>query len=154
METLCKVLHVNSNTNLHIFGRKHSKTTKAKHQMLNYSYIMFVLYFFILHSIRNKHTHYITINDNDVLSYSLTTMMHFLTKEWYGFSAYTVNLFIKAYHRITYQEDLKSHKSTVSLRWCAFYDRPQKAYHSFVEMHITTGLQKNTYQTGFYTPVQ
>ena len=50
---------------------------------------------------------YLTINDNDMLSYSLTTMMCFLTKEWYGFSAYTVNLFIKAYHRITYKEDLK-----------------------------------------------
>ena len=48
-----------------------------------------------------------TINDNDMLSYSLTTMMWFLTKEWYGFPAYTVNLFIKAYHRITYKEDLK-----------------------------------------------
>ena len=48
-----------------------------------------------------------TINDNDMLSYSLTTMMCFLTKEWYGFPAYTVNLFIKAYHKITYKEDLK-----------------------------------------------
>ena len=46
-----------------------------------------------------------TINDNDMLSYSLTTMMCFWTKEWYGFPAYTVNLFIKAYHRITYKED-------------------------------------------------
>ena len=26
-----------------------------------------------------------TVNDNDMLSYSLTTMMCFLTKEWYGF---------------------------------------------------------------------
>ena len=50
---------------------------------------------------------YRTINDNDMLSYSLTTMMCFLTKEWYGFPAYTVNLFIKAYHQITYKEDLK-----------------------------------------------
>ena len=48
-----------------------------------------------------------TINDNDMLSYSLTTMMCFLTKEWYGFPAYTVNLFLKAYHKITYKEDLK-----------------------------------------------
>ena len=48
-----------------------------------------------------------TINDNDVLSYSLTTMMCFLTKEWYGFPANTVNLLIKAYHKITYKEDLK-----------------------------------------------
>ena len=47
-----------------------------------------------------------TINDNDMLPYSLTTMMCFLTKEWYGFPAYTVNLFIKAYHKITYKEDL------------------------------------------------
>ena len=46
--------------------------------------------------------------------------MCFLTKEWYGFPAYTVNLFIKAYHKITYKEDLKSHKSDVSLRWYAF----------------------------------
>ena len=46
-------------------------------------------------------------NDNDMLSYLLTTMMCFLTKEWYGFSAYTVNLFVKAYHKITYKEDLK-----------------------------------------------
>ena len=46
-------------------------------------------------------------NDNDMLSYSLTTMMCFLTKEWYGFPGYTVNLFIKAYHKITYKEDLK-----------------------------------------------
>ena len=38
-----------------------------------------------------------TINDNDMISYSLTTMMYFLTKKWYGFPAYTVNLFIKAY---------------------------------------------------------
>ena len=50
---------------------------------------------------------YITLNDNDMLSYSLTTMMCFLTREWYGFSAYTVNLFIKAYHKITYKEDLE-----------------------------------------------
>ena len=48
-----------------------------------------------------------TINDNEMLSYSLTTMVCFLTKEWYGFPAYTVNLFIKAYHKITYKEDLK-----------------------------------------------
>ena len=61
-----------------------------------------------------------TINDNDMLSYSLTTMMCFLTKEWYGFPAYTANLFIKAYHKITCKEDLKSHKSDVSLRWYAF----------------------------------
>ena len=47
-----------------------------------------------------------TLNDNDMLSHSLTTMMCFLTKEWYGFPAYTVNLFINAYHRITYKEDL------------------------------------------------
>ena len=47
-----------------------------------------------------------TTNDNDMLSYSLTTMMCFLTKE-YGFPAYTVNLFIKAYQKITYKEDLK-----------------------------------------------
>ena len=44
-----------------------------------------------------------TINDNDMLFYSLTTMMFFLTKVWYGFLAYTVYLFIKAYHRITYK---------------------------------------------------
>ena len=44
---------------------------------------------------------------NDMFSYSLTAMMCFLTKEWYGFPAYTVNLFIKAYHRITFKEDLK-----------------------------------------------
>ena len=31
-----------------------------------------------------------TVNGNDILSYSLTTMMCFLTKEWYGFSAYTL----------------------------------------------------------------
>ena len=42
-----------------------------------------------------------------MLSYALTTMMCFLTKEWYGFAAYTVNLFIKAYHKITYKEDFK-----------------------------------------------
>ena len=48
-----------------------------------------------------------TINDKDMPSYSLTTMMCFLTKEWYDFPAYTVNLFIKAYHKITYKEDLK-----------------------------------------------
>ena len=57
-----------------------------------------------------------TINANDMFSYSLTTMMCFLTKELYGFSAYTVNLFIKAYHRNTYKEDLKSHESAMSLR--------------------------------------
>ena len=51
-----------------------------------------------------------------MLSYSLTTMMCFLTKEWYGFPAYTANLLIKACHKITYKEDLKSHKSDVSLR--------------------------------------
>ena len=61
-----------------------------------------------------------TIVDNDMLSYSLTTMMCFLTKQWYGFPAYTVNLFIKAYHRITYKEDLKITWSAVSLRWYAF----------------------------------
>ena len=55
-----------------------------------------------------------------MLSYSLTTMMYFLTKEWYGFPAHTVNLFMKAYHKVTYKEDLKSHKSDVSLRWYAF----------------------------------
>ena len=49
----------------------------------------------------------ITTNDNDMFSYSLAALMCFLTKEWYGFPAYTVNLFIKAYHRITYKEDLK-----------------------------------------------
>ena len=38
----------------------------------------------------------LTINDNDILFYSLTTMMCFLTKEWYGFPANTVNLFIKS----------------------------------------------------------
>ena len=65
------------------------------------------------------HTPY-TINNNDMLSYSLTSMMCFLTKEWYGFPVQTVNLFIKAYHRITYKEDLKSHKGAVSLRWYAF----------------------------------
>ena len=48
-----------------------------------------------------------TINDNDMFSYSLTAMMCFLTKERYDFPAYTVNLFIKAYHKITYKEDLK-----------------------------------------------
>ena len=47
------------------------------------------------------------INDNDMLSYSLITMMCFLTKEYYGVPAYTVKLFIKAYHRITHKEDLK-----------------------------------------------
>ena len=47
------------------------------------------------------------VNDNDMLSYSLTTMMCFLTKEWYGFPAYSVNLFIKAYHKIMYKEGLK-----------------------------------------------
>ena len=52
--------------------------------------------------------HTLTINDNDMLSYSLTTMMCFLTKEWYGFPVYTVNLFIKAYHKITYKEDLNN----------------------------------------------
>ena len=61
-----------------------------------------------------------TINDNDMLSYSLTTMMCFLTKEWYGFPSCTVNLFIKAYHKITYKEELKLHKSDVFLRWYAF----------------------------------
>ena len=55
-----------------------------------------------------------------MFSYSLTTMMCFLIKEWYGISAYTVNLFIKAYHRITYKEDLKPYKSVVSLIWYAF----------------------------------
>ena len=56
-----------------------------------------------------------------MLSCSLTTMMCFLTKEWYSFPAYTVNLFIKAYHKITYKEDLKRlHKSSVSLRWYTF----------------------------------
>ena len=49
----------------------------------------------------------ITINDNDMLSYSLTTMVCFLTKEWYGFPAYTVKLFIKAYRNITYKKDSK-----------------------------------------------
>ena len=61
-----------------------------------------------------------TVNDYDMLSYSLTTLMCFLTKEWYGFPSYTVNQFMKAYHRITYKEDLKSHKSVVFLRWYAF----------------------------------
>ena len=31
----------------------------------------------------------------------------FMTKELYVFLAYTGNLFIKAYHGITYEEDLK-----------------------------------------------
>ena len=45
-----------------------------------------------------------------MLSYSLTTMMCFLTKEWYGISAYTDNLFIKAYHRIIHvQRGLTNH---------------------------------------------
>ena len=48
-----------------------------------------------------------TINNNDMLSYSLTNMMCFLTKERYGFLAYAANLFIKAYHRIMCKEDLK-----------------------------------------------
>ena len=48
-----------------------------------------------------------TVKGKDMLSYSQTTMMCFLKKEWYGFSAYTVNLFIKAYDTITYKEDLK-----------------------------------------------
>ena len=48
-----------------------------------------------------------TINDNDMLSYSPTTMMCLMTKVWYGFPAYTVNLFIKVYQKITYKEDLK-----------------------------------------------
>ena len=48
-----------------------------------------------------------TVNGNNMLSFSLSTMMCFLTKDWYGFPAYTVNLFIKAYHKITYKEDLK-----------------------------------------------
>ena len=48
-----------------------------------------------------------TINDNDMLSYSLTTILCFFSKEWYGFPAYTVSLFIKAYHKIAYKEDLK-----------------------------------------------
>ena len=73
-----------------------------------------------------------TINDNDMFSYSLTTMMCFLTKEWHGFSAHTVNLFIKAYQKITYKEDLKITLKRCVLEmicfslwfwlWCAFYN--------------------------------
>ena len=36
------------------------------------------------------------------------------------FSAYSVNLFYKAYRRITNKRDLKSRDSTVSLRWYVF----------------------------------
>ena len=59
---------------------------------------------------------YITGKDKDMLSFLPTIMMCFLTKE-YVFSACPVNLFKKAYHRITNKRDLKSHNSTVSLRW-------------------------------------
>ena len=71
-----------------------------------------------------------------MLPYSLTTMMCFLTKEWYGFPAYTVNLFIKAYNKITYKEDLKITQKRCVLDmicsslwfwlWCAFYNRSLK----------------------------
>ena len=81
---------------------------------------------------------YFTKNDNDMLSYSLTIMMCFLTKEWCGFLAYTVNLFIKAYHRITYKEDLKVTEKRCVLEmicfslwfwlWCAFYNRLLKKH--------------------------
>ena len=79
-----------------------------------------------------------TINDNDMLSYSLTTMMYFLTKEWYDFKGYTVNFFIKAYHKITYKEDLKITQKRCVLEmiclslwfwpWCAFYNRSLKKH--------------------------
>ena len=79
-----------------------------------------------------------TIIDNDMLSYSLTTMMCFLTREWYGFPAYTVKLFIKVYHKITYKEDLKITSKRCVLEmicfslgfwlWCAFYNRSLKKH--------------------------
>ena len=88
----------------------------------------------------DKHTRFLlkpsrrnTINDNDVLSYTLTAMMFCLTKEWNDFPAYSVNLFIKAY-RITCKENFKIHLKAlcpwddmISLwlwLWCAFYNRP------------------------------
>ena len=73
-----------------------------------------------------------------MLSYSRTTMMCFLTKEWYVFPAYTVNLFIKIYHRITCKEDLKIAQKRSVLEmicfswwfwlWCAFYNRALKKH--------------------------
>ena len=79
-----------------------------------------------------------TKNDNDMLSYSLSTMMYFLTKEWYGFSANAVKPFIKTYHRITYKEDLKVPQKRCVLEmiciylwfwlWCAFYNRLLKKH--------------------------
>ena len=42
-----------------------------------------------------------TINDNVMLSYSVTTMVCILTKHWCGFLAYTVNLFMKVGKTIT-----------------------------------------------------
>ena len=57
--------------------------------------------------IKQKLVQHSAASYNDMLFYSVTTMMCFLTKEWYGFLAYTVNLFIKAYYRITYKGDLK-----------------------------------------------
>ena len=49
----------------------------------------------------------ITRNVNDMFSYSPATLVCFLTKEWYGFSAYPVNLFIKGYHGIINKRDFK-----------------------------------------------
>ena len=53
--------------------------------------------------LRNAYTR----NDNDMLSYSPTIMMWFLTKRMIWFSAYPFKLFINAYHRITNKMDLK-----------------------------------------------
>ena len=57
--------------------------------------------------------------------------MCFLTKEWYGVPAYTVNLFIKAYHKITYKERCVLEMICFSLwfwLWCAFYNRSLKKH--------------------------
>ena len=90
-----------------------------------------------------------TTNNNDMLSYSLTTMMRFLTKEWFGFPTHSVNLFIKANHKITYKEDLKVTLKRCDFEmicfslwfwlWCAFYNRSLKK-HIFLLSKCTSRL--------------
>ena len=107
--------HCRSSTSVRVFTASSLYVTE-KGTLMTVEWVGFKLTFLE----KDMSRPWITINDNNMLFYSLTTMMCFLTKEWYVFSAYAVYLFIKAYHRITFKEDLKSHKSAVSLRWYAF----------------------------------
>ena len=96
------------------------------------------------------------INDENVFSFSLTTMMCILTKECYGFSVYE-NLFIKAYHRIRgFENQIKAlcpwsgQLSFVALALMCSKKTGNKTLigHSFVKTHQSGHSRASLYSLG------